>query len=121
MKKILLPTDFSENSWNAISYALNLFKNETCTFYLLNAYTPVIYHVEYVLVNPAQYGLGDAVRENALKQLDIFKDRMTKTFKNPKHTIETIAAFNTLVSEVKELVAKKKIDFTGITKKGIFK
>ena len=118
MKKILLPTDFSENSWNAISYALNLFKNETCTFYLLNAYTPVIYHVEYVLVNPAQYGLGDAVRENALKQLDIFKDRMTKTFKNPKHTIETIAAFNTLVSEVKELVAKKKIDYVIMGTKG---
>ena len=118
MKKILLPTDFSENSWNAISYALNLFKNETCTFYLLNAYTPVIYHVEYVLVNPAQYGLGDAVRENALKQLDIFKDRMTKTFKNPKHSIETIAAFNTLVSEVKELVAKKKIDYVVMGTKG---
>ena len=118
MKKILLPTDFSENSWNAISYALNLFKNETCTFYLLNAYTPVIYHVEYVLVNPAQYGLGDAVRENALKQLDIFKDRMTKTFKNPKHTIETIAAFNTLVSEVKELVTKKKIDYVVMGTKG---
>ena len=118
MKKILLPTDFSENSWNAISYALNLFKNETCTFYLLNAYTPVIYHVEYVLVNPAQYGLGDAVRENALKQLDIFKDRMTKTFKNPKHTIETIAAFNTLVSEVKELVTKKKIDYVIMGTKG---
>ena len=118
MKKILLPTDFSENSWNAISYALNLFKNETCTFYLLNAYTPVIYHVEYVLVNPAQYGLGDAVRENALKQLDIFKDRMTKTFKNPKHTIETIAAFNTLVSEVKELVTKKKINYVIMGTKG---
>ena len=78
----------------------------------------VICHVEYVLVNPAQYGLGDAVRENALKQLDIFKDRMTKTFKNPKHTIETIAAFNTLVSEVKELVAKKKIDYVVMGTKG---
>ena len=118
MKKILLPTDFSENSWNAISYALKLFENEPCTFYLLNAYTPVIYHVEYVLVNPAQYGLGDAVRENALKQLDIFKERMTKTFKNPKHTIETIAAFNTLVSEVKELVTKKKIDYVVMGTKG---
>ncbi|TFG75474.1 MAG: universal stress protein, partial [Flavobacteriales bacterium] len=28
MKKILLPTDFSENAWNAIAYALELFKNE---------------------------------------------------------------------------------------------
>ncbi|MFT7051849.1 MAG: hypothetical protein ACJAZK_002467, partial [Psychroserpens sp.] len=28
MKKILLPTDFSENSINAIHYALEFFKNE---------------------------------------------------------------------------------------------
>ncbi len=27
-RKILLPADFSENSWNAIHYALELFKNE---------------------------------------------------------------------------------------------
>ena len=37
-KNILIPTDFSENAWNALSYALNLFKDEKCTFYLLNAY-----------------------------------------------------------------------------------
>mgnify|MGYP000303646047 CR=1 FL=1 len=38
MKKILLPTDFSENAQKAIDYALLLFKNEACTFYLLHAY-----------------------------------------------------------------------------------
>jgi len=42
MKHILIPTDFSSNAWNAIQYALKLFKNEECTFYLLNTYTPAI-------------------------------------------------------------------------------
>ena len=37
-RKILLPTDFSNNSWLAINYALQLFKNEACDFYLLNAF-----------------------------------------------------------------------------------
>lgn len=36
MKNILLPTDFSENSWNAIKYAINFFEKETCNFYLLH-------------------------------------------------------------------------------------
>ncbi|WAC02793.1 universal stress protein [Lacinutrix neustonica] len=36
MKTILLPTDFSENSWNAIVYALNFLEKEPCTFYLLH-------------------------------------------------------------------------------------
>ena len=60
MKKILLPTDFSDNAWNAIEYALKLFKDEVCTFYLLNTYTPAVYNIEYVLVNPAQFGLVDS-------------------------------------------------------------
>ena len=36
MKTILLPTDFSDNSWNAIEYALNLNKDTDCNFYLLH-------------------------------------------------------------------------------------
>lgn len=118
MKNILLPTDFSENSWNATKYALQLFKNETCKFYLLNTYTPVIYHVEYVLVNPAQYGLGDAIREHSLKQLDDFEARIKKEFNNPKHTIETKASFNTLISEIKEIVESKAIDYVVMGTKG---
>ena len=36
MKNILLPTDFSENSWNAIKYALEFYKNTPVNFYILN-------------------------------------------------------------------------------------
>ena len=36
MKTILLPTDFSDNSWNAIEYALNFYKELNCNFYLLH-------------------------------------------------------------------------------------
>ncbi|MBK5210563.1 MAG: universal stress protein, partial [Flavobacteriaceae bacterium] len=43
MIKILLPTDFSENAYNAIKYAVELFENEESNFYLLNTYTPVSY------------------------------------------------------------------------------
>ena len=118
MKSILLPTDFSENSWNAISYALNLFKNETCTMYLLNTYTPVIYHVEYVLVEPSRYGMADAVRESALEQLDEFKTRIKKEFNNPKHTVGSMAVFNNLISEIKDFVKEKAIDYVVMGTKG---
>ena len=36
MKTILLPTDFSENALNTIRFAVRLFPDEACTFYLLN-------------------------------------------------------------------------------------
>jgi len=57
MKKIILPTDFSYNAYNAISYAMNLLKDEEATFYLLNTYTPAIYQTEYLLHSPGQIGL----------------------------------------------------------------
>ncbi|GAA4269931.1 universal stress protein [Hyunsoonleella aestuarii] len=118
MKNILLPTDFSENSWNAIKYALQLFKNETCRFFLLNTYTPAIYQVEYVLLEPAQFGMVDAVKENSLKKLKELKTRIKKEFNNPKHTIKRIAAFNNLVSEIKHIVQNKPIDYVVMGTKG---
>lgn len=111
MKHILLPTDFSENSWNAIIYAIQLFRNEECTFHLYNAYTPIIYHVEYVLVNPAQFGLGDRVREASLESLNKLTKRIKKEFKeNPNHQFVTVARFDSLVPGIKELVSERHID-----------
>jgi len=36
MNNILILTDFSDNSWNSIMYALALLKNKSCNFHLLN-------------------------------------------------------------------------------------
>ncbi len=43
MNNILIPTDFSKNSWNAIAYALKYFENSTCNFYLLHVTSIVNY------------------------------------------------------------------------------
>ena len=37
-RRILLPTDFSKNAWRAITYAQELYKNESCNFYILNVF-----------------------------------------------------------------------------------
>lgn len=118
MKKILIPTDFSDNSWNAIKYALQLFKDTSCKFYLLNTYTPVVYHVEYVLVNPTQFGPTDIARENSLKGLERIKARIQKEFKNPNHSFECISSFNTLIPEIKNNVDEKAIDIIIMGTKG---
>jgi len=38
MKRIILTTDFSKKTQNAVDYALYLFKDKKCMFYLLHAY-----------------------------------------------------------------------------------
>ncbi|WP_339917436.1 universal stress protein [Yeosuana marina] len=118
MKKILLPTDFSKNSWNAIKYALQLFKNETFKMYLLNTWTPTIYQVEYLLGNPAEFNIPDPVMESSLKQLKTMENRLKKDYPNPKHTIETMSVFNNLIPEIKEVVEAKNIDYVVMGTKG---
>lgn len=110
MKKIILPTDFSENAYNAIKYAVQLFKNEESTFYLLNTYTPAIYQSEYILHSPGQIGLGDIYQSVSAEQLEALKKKVTTDFKNPKHTFYTHSAFNILVDEIVEMANSEEAD-----------
>lgn len=110
MKKIILPTDFSDNAFNAVRYAAKLFKDVETTFYLLNTYTPAIYQSEYVLHSPAQIGLGDIYQETSLERLEATKVKIENEFKNPLHTYMVHTAFNTLVDEVLETIENEKAD-----------
>lgn len=110
MIRILLPTDFSDNSWNAISYALQLFKDEHCTFTLLNTYTPIIYQLESAELGTAQFGLEDAMREASRNGLDKLVSRISKEYDNPKHTIASLSSFNTITEEIRELYDGNMMD-----------
>ena len=110
MKRIILPTDFSDNADNAIHYALKLFAGEACTFYLLHTYTPAIYRAEYLLHSPGLIGLGDPYQVSALERLGTLRERLEHDFKNPKHRFMPHAAFNTLVNEIVETVERERID-----------
>ncbi len=110
MLRILLPTDFSDNSYNAIGYALTLFKDTECTFYLLHTYTPAIYRAQYFLHSPAQYGLGDMYQAASETRIEHFQEKIKKEHENPKHTFSSHTAFNTLVEEVNDFVDHHSID-----------
>ncbi|WP_289021574.1 universal stress protein [uncultured Salegentibacter sp.] len=110
MKKILLPTDFSENAYNAIKYALTIYKNEECRFYLLNTYTPVLYDTEYILYNSTQPNLAEVYQKNSQNGLKKIAQKIKRDFNNPNHHFEQISAFNLLVDEMKEQVKSKEID-----------
>lgn len=110
MKTILLPTDFSENAYNACTYALELFKDVECMFYLLHTYTPVVYQPEFVLGNASYIGLDDYYRANALEQLAELKTKLETEFSNTKHTFITRASFNVLGDEIMELAKEKNAD-----------
>lgn len=110
MLRVLLPTDFSDNAYSAIAYALRLYAKSTCTFYLLHTYTPAVYRAEYILQSPGQFGLGDVYQTLAMNRLEKLRKQLAKEFPNTKHRFVPHTAFNTLVDEVQEVVDNENID-----------
>ncbi len=104
MQKILIPTDFSENAWNAINYAMQLFRNKQCTFYLLNTYTPVIPSSRFMAKMIDGVSIVDAVRNSSEQGLLKTVERIKTKYGNPNHSFETISSFNLLMEEVKDIV-----------------
>ncbi|GMN11749.1 hypothetical protein MTsPCn9_29320 [Croceitalea sp. MTPC9] len=110
MKKILLPTDFSGNAWNAITYALEFFKDETCLFYILHTYTPAFYRADYAMGGPAFSAIPDAGVERAQAGLENTSINIEQKFKNPNHQFKTLSAFNTLTDEIRDVTNRENID-----------
>ncbi len=110
MKRILLPTDFSGNAYNAARYAVNLFKGQPCTFYLVHTYTPAIYQAEYLLHSPGQLGLGDVYKEHSINQLEAMRAKIESEFGAGPHTFKTHSAFNLLADELRQLARDEQAD-----------
>lgn len=111
MFKVILPTDFSQNAFHAISYAVKLLENSTCIFYLVHAYTPPVYRVDYALGSPGQLGLPDDERYKAEEALENTRKKIKAQLNVSKHTFVTHAAFNGLTDEIKSIAQKEAIDF----------
>ena len=118
MKKILLPTDFSDNSWNAIKYALQLFKEQECKFYILNTYIPIVYNMEYMMSGSNIYELDEMQKIESTKGLENIKTEISKGFKNSNHSIEIISSFNNLIPEITDVIDREEIDFVIMGTKG---
>ncbi|MFY7670263.1 universal stress protein [Tenacibaculum sp. MEBiC06402] len=118
MKKILLPTDFSENSWKAIEYALALFENQKCLFHFLHVYTPVIYDVGYFEIGSAQIGMVDSLKKTAEKSMKNLMEKVATNYNNVNHTFSSSVSFNTITNEINELYKASVIDFVVMGTKG---
>ncbi|MBW2961797.1 universal stress protein [Mesonia aestuariivivens] len=110
MMNILLPTDFSDNAYNAISYALNFFKDEKCNFILLNT----LYNSDHIIYS----SFNLIYKKNALRELNELKNKIITEFKNSNHEFELEFSLNTLYEEIESRVNNKEIDLIVMGTKG---
>lgn len=103
MTNILIPTDFSENSWNAIKYSLQFFKNCRCTFYLLH----VIQSSENNSISKLQQVKQDKIYKNKLNQL--IQKIETEGLKQ-NHRFFALVANGHIVDAIRNEVLDKHLD-----------
>ncbi len=107
-RKILLPTDFSKNAENAIKYAVELYKNEECDFYILNVFYAIGFATDNIMVPE----IGEIAYKSAKKTSEEGLKTTLKIFENniSKHKFFTISKFNSLLNSIDEVVEEKNID-----------
>ncbi len=117
MRKILIPTDFSENSLNATKYATELFKHGPAIIYLLHAYSDEVYNHENITEGDFDE-IKNRYHLKAEESLLDFKNQILEFSPNPKHTIHTLTEFGLLVDSVNDLVEEENIDIVVMGTKG---
>lgn len=117
-KKILLPTDFSRNAWEAICYTIELYKREACDFYILNVYDFRNYAVDNHVIPQPDNEFSEVVKEHSLKGLEKILSRLFFRDDSSDHKFYTISKQDTLLAAIKELVELKDIDLVVMGTKG---
>lgn len=117
-KKILLPTDFSRNAWNAITYAIELFKNETCDFYVLNVFNATGYAIESMMVPEPGEKLYEEAKKKSETGLGKIMERLTFRDDSPNHNFFMVSQFNGMLEAIKDIVEKHDIEMIIMGTKG---
>ncbi|AXG70755.1 universal stress protein family protein [Kordia sp. SMS9] len=110
MRKILIPTDFSENAMNALKYALELFKYDKSEFFILHAYQDEIHQDQSLLQKEGLEKVTELVQMKSQQQLETVLDAIYQISPNPRHKYKLVSANNILVDETDKIVIEESID-----------
>jgi nucleotide-binding universal stress UspA family protein len=119
MKHILLPTDFSDNSWNAIVYAIHFHEETNCHFYLLHVDGPIL-----TSISPSIYGvtadfLNTTYVPSFKGQLKHLLNRISSELpKNKVHKFFTLSETGTFIETIRRQVQARNIEMIVMGTKG---
>jgi nucleotide-binding universal stress UspA family protein len=117
-KKILVPTDFSRNAWDALVYAIELYSDVECEFYILNVFDFTGYAMENIVVPRPNNEYTEAVRNKSMAGLEKILSRLALRDEIAIHTFYTVSKQDNLLDAIKEVVELKDIDLVVMGTKG---
>ncbi|MFT5891784.1 MAG: nucleotide-binding universal stress UspA family protein [Dokdonia sp.] len=116
MKRIIVPTDFSDNAYNALSYTRLLLDHEEVLFTVCHAYE--LSPLQLLGKSPYRVGtLYQSCKQIAEKKLQQLLIKINGLNENIKHTYE-IKAFSGTLEEAIKTIAIESYDFIAMGSKG---
>ncbi|QNJ99084.1 universal stress protein [Constantimarinum furrinae] len=110
MKNILLPTDFSENSLNAIDYAMHFFMNWECNFYILNVKKMSEYISDDLVAGSKTNTIYDSIANDNKKLLNQLIKKLDKQFSMQSYTFQGLFNYDNFISAIDQTVQIHSID-----------
>jgi len=118
MRKIVVPTDFSDNAMNALRYAVELFKYEHSEFFIVHAYADEVYDHDTSISRDTFEKLKETTLKNSDAALEKIFSIIQEISPNPRHTYITLSKFGSLTDEVNDVVDKENVDILVMGTKG---
>lgn len=109
-KRILIPTDFSANAFNAIKYAMELFKKENCEFLIVNTYYLSGYSKENLLTPEPSDEDRKKVELRSVTNMEKLKATMAVYQDNPLHDFRYLSQFGPFFEIMRTTVEKENIE-----------
>lgn len=109
MKHILLLTDFSENSINAIRYGLKFFENDNCSFLMLHVHKSTSYLTDDLMLSGSG-SIYDSIIGKSKNKLQTLLRTVKKEFNNKKHVFKCLVDYDVLTDAIKQIQKSEKID-----------
>ncbi len=103
MKKILLPTDFSESARKACEYAINLFGDEPVKFVLINSYIIPASTSEMLI------SISDVLRQNSIENLLTERNFLASQYPEKSKHLEYVSSNGYLDTCLNDLVRQKDV------------
>lgn len=104
MNTILLPTDFSDNAFNAIKYAMAFFKGEPSRFLLIHAYEEP-HGSAGMLVS-----IREMMKEGAQQDLEGVMEKITSLAPEKHHQFEALAVYGSTTETIIDMAKNKRAD-----------
>ncbi|TAI49743.1 universal stress protein [Flagellimonas allohymeniacidonis] len=118
IKNILVPVDFSENSWNALCYAAELFKQVRCDFYVLHVADLREMEIDAARLFSIPKSFQKAEKVDKKVLMTAFLTKASHHLRNKKHRFFSQIEHGSLIDSVKKQLSEKNIDLITMGTRG---